>query len=331
MKQPATKKKESSTKKEEVLTRKDQEELLSQFPWKKDLKIKGQIGGPNEKGKLNFISVIRKMERALNQGYKDPEVCEAVIEMISPEQKLRSLLEGKWDATLPKLRRFLRCHFKEEEATKMFHQLSNMSQSEKMTPEDFVQDVIVLRDKILFTSKEAESEFLYSEELVQKQCQHAIVTGLRNDNIKAEVKMAMGSRFLEDEELLELVNKSVSDEKERQRKLKSSSTAKVNMVEEKKESEEKKETRTSKVNPIVVELQEIKAAMSQLSTLQNDVEGLKECVRNICGTNNPNGLNTGGGNKVRFGCQACRQQNIRGCNHCFKCGNAGNSKANCPN
>ena len=329
--QSVLKKKSDSDKQKDLSTlKKQQEDILRNSFWKKDLKIKGQIGGPGEKGKLNFISVVRKIERALHQGYSETEVCEAVIEMISPEQKLRSLLDGKFDLNLPTLRRFLRSHFKEAEATELYNQLCNLSQDEGTSPDDFVQEAIVLRDKILFSSKEDDTEFQYTEVLVQKQCTHAIVTGLRNDNIKFEVKAALTSgKHLKDEELMEIVSKSVKEEKERQRKLKSSKskTGKVNVVSEKEDVEDKKHQ--NKENPIVAELKELRAELKEISTLKTDVEVLKECVRNIGGGKNPNGYQ--GGRKVQFGCDACKEQNLFGCNHCFKCGEPGHKKPECPN
>ena len=299
------------------------------------MKIKGQIGAAGEKGKLNFISVVRKIERAVNQGYNEPEICEAVIEMVSPEQRLRSLLEGKWDLTLPKLRRFLRCHFKEVEATELYNQLSNLSQEEGTSPDEFVQDAIVLRDKILFTSKEADTEFQYSEVLVQKQCTHTIVTGLRNDNVKSEVKAALTSgKHLEDEELMEVVSKSVKEEKERQRKLKASKakTGNVKVVSSEKEessSGKKQQVKENKEDLIVAELKEIRAGLSEITNLKTDVEALKECVRNLGGGSNPNGFQAG--KKVTFGCKKCKEQNLGGCNHCFKCCESGHKKESCPN
>ena len=326
---------DTDKQKDLAILKKQQEDVLRSSFWKKDLKIKGQIGGAGEKGKLNFISVVRKIERAVNQGYNEPEICEAVIEMVSPEQRLRSLLEGKWDLTLPKLRRFLRCHFKEVEATELYNQLSNLSQEEGTSPDEFVQDAIVLRDKILFTSKEADTEFQYSEVLVQKQCTHTIVTGLRNDNVKSEVKAALTSgKHLEDEELMEVVSKSVKEEKERQRKLKASKskTGNVKVVSSEKEessSGKKQQVKENKEDLIVAELKEIRAGLSEITNLKTDVEALKECVRNLGGGGSPNGFQAG--KKVTFGCKKCKEQNLGGCNHCFKCCESGHKKESCPN
>ena len=55
--QSVLKKKSDSDKQKDLSTlKKQQEDILRNSFWKKDLKIKGQIGGPGEKGKLNFIS-----------------------------------------------------------------------------------------------------------------------------------------------------------------------------------------------------------------------------------------------------------------------------------
>jgi hypothetical protein len=358
---------------------KQEEDLMKNSFWRKDLKIKGQIGSPGEKGKLTFISVVRKIERATKQRYRDPEICEAVIEMVSPELRLRSLLEGKFDLTLPQLRRILRCHYKEDEATEMYTQLTNLSQEEGTTADDFINDVIILRDKILFTSKEEDCDFAYPESIVRRQSTHAIVTGLRDDNIKSEVKAVLSSgKQLDDVELLEVVNKSMREEAERKRKLKKGAkkSANVNVVGEKEDSITTRKQKETKENPIVAELKEIKAGLSEISNLKADVEALKgnvvgeettaprkqfpdkenlivaelkeiraglseisdlktdvevlkECMRNIGGGVNPNGFQ--GGKKALYGCKKCREQNLRGCNHCFKCCESGHKKENCPN
>ena len=177
---------------------------------------------------------------------------------------------------------------------------------------------------------------------------------------------------------MEVVNKSMKEEEERKRKLKASKkAAKINAVSEKEDPGNRKhQTKEGKENPIVVELREIRAGLSEISSLKtdvevlkvnavseredsirkqskenenpivaelkeiraglneisslkNDVEVLKECVRNIGGGNNPNGFQ--GGRKVVYGCKNCKDQNIRGCNHCFKCCESGHKRENCPN
>lgn len=171
----------------------------------------------------------------------------------------------------------------------------------------------------MFASKEADNRFNYSEELVRAQCWHAVVTGLRNDNVKNEVKTALASRDPEDEEVLEILNKSVSDE-ERQGKMKEMN-AKVNAVEQKK-SEVCTVEKVPKENPILTKLDEVVEAMKDLPVLRNKVEILEEQVR----TASVNAVGTG----LRYGCNDCKKNNIRKCTNCFKCGETDHKKDECP-
>ena len=123
---------------------------------------------------------------------------------------------------------------------------------------------------------------------------------------KNEIKAILSAKDPDDEELLEILNTAVSDEKERQGKFKETA-AKANLVEQKKleatakrneESAEPKPER--KENPVVAELKEIKVAVNEIKSVKNDVEILKEVVRNV--SQNTNG--TGGVNsKVQYGCK----------------------------
>ena len=165
--------------------------------------------------------------------YSDEEICDAVIEGISSELFLRSMLEGKFDLTVAKLRRFLRVHYEEKDATEVYRDLTRLSQGRNQKVKEFVMQAIGLRDKIIFASTEAGNRFNYPEELVRSTCWHTVVTGIRDDNTKNEIKAILSAKDPDDEELLEILNTAVSDEKERQGKFKETA-AKANLVEEKK-------------------------------------------------------------------------------------------------
>ena len=102
------KKPDSKSKTEENLEKTEliSKELISK--WKKDLKISGSIGLPGQKDKITFSSLAYQIENALKKGYKDSEICEAVVRSISPDLQLRGFLEGKSDLTLQNLHRILR-------------------------------------------------------------------------------------------------------------------------------------------------------------------------------------------------------------------------------
>ena len=52
--------------------------------FKRELKIVGQIGEPGQKDKLGFVSIARRIEGALQKGYKPLEVVDAVASSIHP-------------------------------------------------------------------------------------------------------------------------------------------------------------------------------------------------------------------------------------------------------
>ena len=96
--------------------------------YRRDLKIIGQIGEPNQKDKLGYASLERQIRRALKKGYDEGEVVEAVIQAIVPGIKLKSYLESRVDLTLPALRQILRTHYIEKDATELYHSLTRVVQ-----------------------------------------------------------------------------------------------------------------------------------------------------------------------------------------------------------
>lgn len=92
--------------------------------YRRDLKIIGQIGEPNQKDKLTYSSLERQIQRALKKGYDEGEVVEAVIQAIVPGTKLKSYLESRVDLTLQALRQILRTHYIEKDATELYHSLT---------------------------------------------------------------------------------------------------------------------------------------------------------------------------------------------------------------
>ena len=84
---------------------------------KKDFKIKGTVGMPGQKGTLAFSSPAHVIDNAERKEYSEAEICEEVVRAISPELSLRGLLEGKSDLSLAQLRKHLRSHYQEADAT----------------------------------------------------------------------------------------------------------------------------------------------------------------------------------------------------------------------
>ena len=63
-------------------------------PFRKDLRISGQIGDVTQKDRLRYSSQAHQMALAAQKGYTDSEIIEAVVKAVNPGLSLRSYLEG---------------------------------------------------------------------------------------------------------------------------------------------------------------------------------------------------------------------------------------------
>ena len=123
------------------------------------------------------------------------------MKSIAPDLALRTYLEGKNNLNLKALRRILRSHFKQPNATSLFTELSNSKQLPSESAKEFAVRLVSLRQKILFISKEDNCG--QSEALVQNRFLHAILVGLRKDNIRNELRPLLRNSILFDEDILE--------------------------------------------------------------------------------------------------------------------------------
>ena len=67
--------------------------LESTSIFRRQFKIVGQIGHPDEKDKLSFTSLTRQVDSGLKQGYSEQEIVDGVIRAISAGMVLRSYVE----------------------------------------------------------------------------------------------------------------------------------------------------------------------------------------------------------------------------------------------
>ena len=121
--------------------------------------------------------------------------------------------------TLTTLRKILRPHHQEKGATEMYQLLSSGVQEGGETPQEFLLRLLDLKQKVLFASQGAGSNLKYDPKLVQSMVLHSLLTGLRSDRIKLEVKSYQQNTEVTDEELFEKLNVAVSNEMERWQKL----------------------------------------------------------------------------------------------------------------
>lgn len=263
--------------------------------WHREFKISGFIGEPGQRDRLTFSSLARQIESGLNKGYPEHEIVDSVIRAITPGLQLRSYLEGKTDLTLPMLRRILRSHYQEKNATELYKQLTAESQRAKETPQSFLIRVLDLRQKILFASQEDESGLKYDPALVQNMFLHTVLTGLQNDRIQSDLQPYLTDTTVTDETLLEKLNVACSHEAERQSKRKSERSATVNVTQLseptlhlKNKQKQPKSDLMSQLKSLSEEVKQIKESMQQPSplpqqccTVNNDVTTLRTVHQSI--------------------------------------------------
>ena len=293
----------------------EQTPAVSISKFKRDFKISGQIGDVSQKDRLSFSSLAHQIENGLKNDYTEDEIKEAVIKAINPALSLRSYLEGKADLTLAKLRRIMRSHYQERTATELYHQLSSTVQQPKEKPQEFLIRLLDLKQKVLFASQETDSDLKYDPTLVHGMFVHSFSLGLKNENIKIEMKPYLEKKTMSDEELFEKLNVCVSNEMERSQKFGSQLTPKVNAVQEGGEKQTKKNTEVEQ------------ALMKELRELKAEVAAVKERVRVPRQAQNPPIQQF---MRQAPQCRTCQQSgNGWRCNHCFRCGASGHYVREC--
>ena len=95
---------------------------------RRQFKIIGQIGEPNQKDKLSYTSLVRQIEAGVDQGFTEKEIREGVIRAICPGLVLRSYLETYSDLTLNRLRKIIRSHYGVKDTTEMYQNLASLCQ-----------------------------------------------------------------------------------------------------------------------------------------------------------------------------------------------------------
>ena len=260
---------------------------------RRDFKILGQIGEPGQAEKLTYISLNHQIE---------------------------SGLLGLPQLRLPQLRKILRIHYCEKTASELYQQLTTMCQKPKESVQQFLLRIMDARNKVVFASKEADTDFIYGSQLIQNTFLKALETGIRDEYLTTSLRPILRKDGVSDEELMRSINELASQKTESENKLGlterlSAKNAKVSSVEGAKG---KKGT-----SPEASEKQDLLAAIkgikSELSSLKAKVE------EQVSKSNAPF--------QPRYprGCPKCRRENNGNtCRHCFNCCQAGHLASHCP-
>ena len=294
---------------------------VEQSIFRRDFKIQGVVGDPGQKEKLGYQALISQIEAGLTKGYSDKEVVSAVVRAVQPGLQLRSYLETMVDPTLPRLRKILRFHFHERNATELYQLLTNIAQQPNEDPQSFLMRALTVRQKIISASKESDSGIKYDASSVQSLFLHAVETGLADETIRAKIRPLTQNPKVADEDLIGAMSLAISAEAERSNKFNHASkgkSVKVSAVESAAESNTKKELQKDQQV-----LATLKAVQAELATMKAEVKNLREAASNqksdpMMPSHAGNGVTTGA---RPLGCQECRRKREGDrCPHCYLCG-----------
>ena len=292
---------------------------------RREFKISGQIGEPGQRDRLTFTSLAHQIEAAREKGYRDNDIVQGVIRAIVPGSALRSYLEGRAKITLPSLRRILRCHYQERDATDLYKQLAQLAQDPKESSQAFLLKALDLRQKVIFASQEAESGLCYDRMLVHNMFRHTILTGLRNDNIKSELRPHLEDPDITDESLFEKLNKCSSLEAERRKKLQPTRPVVINEMQH-SPPEPKAQPKPGLLSTQIAQLQ---ADMAELAALKTQVAVLTDCLQKTPAKQPSRQVPTSRPS-TRRGCRKCQEDGTGpSCDHCFKCGSSDHFARGC--
>ena len=183
----------------------------------REFKVSGQIGKPGEKGKLTYSNLSFQILNAQAQNFSTREITMGVCKAIAGGIPLRTVLESKPDADLAFLYVNLRAHFKERDATAAFNEMNNEVQHTDEGAIEFCMRMIGERERVLMLTLEEGNE--YSRSLVQKQFQHVLLVGLRNEMVRQEMRVLLKTPSLDDGTLLTAMGEAVRNETERGSKI----------------------------------------------------------------------------------------------------------------
>ncbi|CAH3039210.1 unnamed protein product, partial [Porites lobata] len=161
---------------------------------RRDFKIQGVVGDPGQKEKLGYQALISQIEAGLTKGYSDKEVVSAVVRAVQPGLQLRSYLETMVDLTLPRLRKILRFHFHERNATELYQLLTNIAQQPNEDPQSFLMRALTFADEDLIgamslaISAEAERSNKFNLASKGKSVKVSAIENAAESNTKKELQ-----------------------------------------------------------------------------------------------------------------------------------------------
>ena len=259
------------------------------------------------------------------------EVNEAIIRSISPGLPLRSFLECTPDLPLSKLRKILRSHYREKSSTELYKALSTLTQAPNEDAQAFLFRALELRQRVIFTCKEADSKIKYDQSLIQNLFLHSIETGLRDESVRSKLRPFLQNQAIPDDELIAEMNVIFSEEQEREAKLgkkgQKYTIGRVENITQVAPAQEPCIQRTDKKKPPESQ----KSLEATLSAVQAGLSELKASFEEFkAKPTKESEVKPRPPKRPPRGCESCVAQNKpEECTHCFICGDSSHFAYGC--
>ncbi|CAL9692527.1 unnamed protein product [Knipowitschia caucasica] len=303
---------------------------LSYLPRKEFKVFGGQIGDNNSEISCN--SLTKQINEGIREGFAEAEIVRAVLRIVKPGT-FRDMLMLKDDLSVPELQGFLRSHLGEKATTEMFQELMCARQTEQESPQQFLYRMIGLKQKLMFQSKQANTDISYDPRTVQEVFLHTIYQGLgvKYADLRRRLRPLTSNKSVTDEEILSEVTKIISDENEHQRRLGQVTRQKTPQAQSAAIETQDKITKEQQTS------QTIKQLADQVKTLTDMVASLmQQKAAQPPPSQAPPPLPfrptvkpfKPAQNKIYL-CPRCTEQNLPECHHCFVCSEPGHRAVGC--
>ena len=197
----------------------------------RQFKINGTIGNPGQKNCISYSSLCYQIAQGEKLNYTTSEIYAGVIRAIEPGNPFRDVLELEAE-TFDKaaFMRSLRSHFQIRDPNDIFNELRRCVQRSNENAHAFVCRCVALKKKVQYMSENEGIPFDLDN--LSTTFFKTIYTGLKQNNIRHELRETLMEATISDDNLLLLVSEACGNEEERQKKMTEGTekTAKVNKL-----------------------------------------------------------------------------------------------------
>eukprot|EP00794_Sanderia_malayensis_P020651 gene20651-22689_t len=299
--------------------------LKSMF--RREFRIVGGLGPQGQKDNLSLMSLNRQIEEGLKKGYEEKEVIDGIIRCVSASLPLKDYIEAMRESGLETIKKILRAHFQEKNASELYTSLTNLVQNSTEEPQNFLLRAMNLREKVIFASKAGNAKVRYEPVQCQSMFLHAVETGLISTILRTRMRPHLQKPGVTDAELINELNIAVTEESERNLKLGLGQRGKAKVAQVQSTTDTKIDDKRNDEAFSNKELvAEVRALRGEMVTLRGDVK--KRQNQGETQGRRPFEASR----KRRRGCEKCQAEgNAESCRHCWKCGDDGHLLYNCKN